>query len=181
MFVIGGGSGGVRAARVASSNGLKVGLAEGWDLGGTCVNRGCIPKKLYSFSSHFWEEMEIMKSFGWSVKSSKFDWTQLVKNKRKELLRLNKIYKDLLKKSGVTIFNEYASFQGKNFLKVGKKKISSKKFLIAVGTKPKKLKFSDTLGISTDFANHSGFPLSILSALTNKSKWSSIISAKYII
>ncbi len=164
LFVIGGGSGGVRAARVASSNGLKVGLAEGWDLGGTCVNRGCIPKKLYSFSSHFCEEMEIMKSFGWSVKSSKFDWTQLVKNKRKELLRLNKIYKDLLKKSGVTIFNEYASFQGKNFLKVGKKKISSKKFLIAVGTKPKKLKFSanDEIITSDDAFDLKELPKKIL-------------------
>ena len=68
IFVIGGGSGGVRAARVAASKGFKVGLAEGWDLGGTCVNRGCIPKKLYSFCAHFSEEINLMKSFGWSIK-----------------------------------------------------------------------------------------------------------------
>ena len=63
LFVIGGGSGGVRAARIASSLGLKVGLAEGQDLGGTCVNRGCIPKKLYSYAAHFQDDVEIMKSF----------------------------------------------------------------------------------------------------------------------
>ena len=74
LFVIGGGSGGVWAARYASSRGLKVGLAEGWDLGGTCVNRGCVPKKLYSFSSHFSDEIELMQSFGWSVKKFNFSW-----------------------------------------------------------------------------------------------------------
>ena len=74
LFVIGGGSGGVRAARLAGSKGLKVGLAEGWSVGGTCVNRGCIPKKLYSFSSHFSEEIEVMKSFGWSVNKFEFNW-----------------------------------------------------------------------------------------------------------
>ena len=62
LFVIGAGSGGVRAARIASTKGLKVGLAEGWDLGGTCVNRGCVPKKLYSFSSHFSDDFDLMKS-----------------------------------------------------------------------------------------------------------------------
>ena len=74
LFVIGGGSGGVRAARVASSNGFKVGLAEGWDLGGTCVNRGCVPKKLYSYASHISDDFDLMSSFGWSVSSKKFSW-----------------------------------------------------------------------------------------------------------
>ena len=81
LFVIGGGSGGVRAARVASSNGLKTGLAERWSLGGTCVNRGCIPKKLYSYASIFSEELEIMKSFGWSSENNKFNWNKLRANK----------------------------------------------------------------------------------------------------
>ena len=74
LFVVGGGSGGVRAARVASSNGLKVGLAEGWDLGGTCVNRGCVPKKLYSYASHIRDDFDLMDSFGWSIAKKKFSW-----------------------------------------------------------------------------------------------------------
>ena len=103
LFVIGGGSGGVRAARLASSKGMKVGLAEGKQLGGTCVNRGCIPKKLYSYSSHFLEEIEIMKSLGWSISNVKFNWSKLVNNKKKELKRKNFIKEDLLKKYCVNI------------------------------------------------------------------------------
>ena len=74
LFVIGGGSGGVRAARVASSSGLTVGLAEGWDLGGTCVNRGCVPKKLYSYASHISDDFDLIDSFGWSITKKKFSW-----------------------------------------------------------------------------------------------------------
>ena len=83
LFVIGGGSGGVRAARIASSLGLKVGLAEGKDLGGTCVNRGCIPKKLYSYAAHFQDDVEIMKSFGWKTEKKSFNWSKLVLAKKK--------------------------------------------------------------------------------------------------
>ena len=96
LFVIGAGSGGVRAARVAGSRGLKVGIAESWSLGGTCVNRGCVPKKLYSYASHFSNEFEIMKSFGWDPKKPSFNWKKLVSNKKQELRRLNKIYLNLL-------------------------------------------------------------------------------------
>ena len=92
LFVIGGGSGGVRAARYASSLGINTGIAEGSRLGGTCVNKGCIPKKLYSFASHYSEELNLMRSFGWKIDKSKFSWNKLVKNKKKELFRLNNIY-----------------------------------------------------------------------------------------
>lgn len=141
LFVIGGGSGGVRAARVASSNGFKVGLAEGWDLGGTCVNRGCVPKKLYSYASHISDDFDLMSSFGWSVSSKKFSWQKLVDNKKKELARLSKIYSSLLINSGVKLYKGYASFSDPNSIKIGNKIISSKNFLIAVGTTPKKLNF----------------------------------------
>ena len=141
LFVIGGGSGGVRAARVASSNGLTVGLAEGWDLGGTCVNRGCVPKKLYSFASHISDDFDLMNSFGWSVSNKKFSWQKLVNNKKKELSRLSSIYSSLLINSGVTVYKSYASFVDTNSIKIGNKIINAKKFLIAVGTKPKKLNF----------------------------------------
>ena len=142
FFVIGGGSGGVRAARVAASRGIKVGLAEGWDLGGTCVNRGCVPKKLYSYSSHFSDEFNLMSTFGWKSFKPKFSWNKLVVNKKKEIKRLNEIYKGLLKNSGVEIFNDFASFEDQCTIKVGKNLIQSKLFLIAVGTKPRKLPFN---------------------------------------
>ncbi len=136
LFVIGGGSGGVRAARVASSNGKKVGLAEGSDLGGTCVNRGCIPKKLYSYSSHFSEEIQVMKSFGWSVGNIDFSWSDLVNNKKKEIQRLNKIYQTLLENSGVKIFNCFAAFKNEKIIKLNNMEVSADKIIIAVGGTP---------------------------------------------
>ncbi len=139
LFVIGGGSGGVRAARVASSNGLKTGLAERWSLGGTCVNRGCIPKKLYSYASIFSEELEIMKSFGWSSENNKFNWNKLRANKVKELKRLNEIYFNLLKKSKVKIFPFNAEFVDNNTLIINGEIVKAKNILISVGTKPRNL------------------------------------------
>ena len=164
LFVIGGGSGGVRAARFGASQGLKVGLAEGWDLGGTCVNRGCVPKKLYSYSSHFSEELKLMTSYGWSVKEKSFSWKRLVDNKKKELLRLSKIYKSLLENSNVKIFKGYAKFFDANSILVGDYKIRSKKFLIAVGTYPKKLNFlaSDNIITSDEAFDLKSLPKKIL-------------------
>tara|TARA_B100000287_G_C20663548_1_gene790946 strand:+ start:71 stop:1414 length:1344 start_codon:yes stop_codon:yes gene_type:complete len=141
LFVIGGGSGGVRAARVAASKGLRVGIAEGWDLGGTCVNRGCVPKKLYSYSSHFAEDFKLMDSFGWSIDKKKFSWKKLVKNKKREIERLNNIYINLLKNSGVVIFDNFAEFVNLNSIKVGNKIVTCKNIIIAVGTKPKRLNY----------------------------------------
>jgi len=149
LFVIGGGSGGVRAARIAASKGLKVGMAEGWDVGGTCVNRGCIPKKLYSYSSHFADDFKLMKSFGWSSGTIKFSWQKLVRNKKLELKRLKKIYTKLLVDSGVKIFSKYASFYDSNSLIIGKDKIFSKNIIIAVGTRPKRLDFNASSSIYT--------------------------------
>ena len=142
LFVIGAGSGGVRAARVAAQRGLKVGIAEGWSFGGTCVNRGCVPKKLYSYASHFEHDYNVMRSFGWSIKDLSFNWNKLVKNKKKEILRLNNIYLELLKKSGVKIFSGYAKFKDKNKIEISEKIISARKVLIAVGSKPRKIDFS---------------------------------------
>ena len=153
LFVIGGGSGGVRAARYASTLGINTGIAEGSLLGGTCVNKGCIPKKLYSFASHYSEELNLMRSFGWKIDKSKFSWNKLVKNKKKEIARLNNIYQNLLENSKVKIFKEYAEFVDQNTLKVGKKYIQSKNILIAVGTKPRELiKFSNVNLLSSDEA-----------------------------
>ncbi len=165
LFVIGGGSGGVRAARVASSNGLKVALAEGLDLGGTCVNRGCIPKKLYSYASHFKEEVSLMNSFGWSVKNVDLNWEKLVRNKKKELKRLNEIYKNLLEKSGVKIFKEWATIEDNQTIKLSNDKIiKTKKILIAVGGEPTPPNFpgSDLIINSDDAFDLKNLPESIL-------------------
>tara|TARA_B100000989_G_scaffold299049_1_gene292503 strand:+ start:2871 stop:4202 length:1332 start_codon:yes stop_codon:yes gene_type:complete len=139
LFVIGGGSGGVRAARYASGKGYKVGLAEGNELGGTCVNRGCIPKKLYSYASHFSSEQKIMESYGWKIEKKKFSWKKLVNNKRKELKRLNEIYISLLESSGVKIYKQWASFNSNGELVIDNKRIEAEKIIIATGGEPKKL------------------------------------------
>ncbi len=148
LFVIGAGSGGVRASRYASSLGLKTGLAEGWSLGGTCVNRGCVPKKLYSYASHFSGESELMKSYGWNVKK-KFSWKKLVSNKKKEIRRLNDIYLNLLKSSKVQIFDGYAEFINEKTIKVKDEYITAKKILICVGSKPRNLKLCDEKSLTT--------------------------------
>ena len=147
LFIVGGGSGGIRAARYAASKGIKTGLAEGWALGGTCVNRGCIPKKLYAYASHFNDEFKIMKSFGWGFNNQKFNWEKLVENKKKEIKRLNSIYQDLLKNSKVKIFHEFAKFIDNKTLKIGNKYIKPKNILIAVGTKPRKLDSFDNVNL----------------------------------
>ena len=139
LFVIGGGSGGVRAARYAAANGIKTGIAEGWSLGGTCVNRGCIPKKLYTYASNFSEEMELMQSFGWKLKNKSFSWKKLVSNKKKEIKRLNNICLNLLSNSNVKIFSDFAEFVDNKILRVGNDLIQAESYLIAVGTKPKNL------------------------------------------
>ena len=149
FFIIGGGSGGVRAARYASSQGYKVALAEAYDLGGTCVNRGCIPKKLYSYASSFHDEINIMKSFGYTVSTPKFSWMKLVKAKKKELKRLNNIYEKLLSESNVKLFKGYASIFDKDKVSVGNKILSAKKIIIAVGTTPKKIQFECSKSIIT--------------------------------
>jgi glutathione reductase (NADPH) len=100
LFVIGAGSGGVRAARMSASHGAKVAIAEEHRVGGTCVIRGCVPKKLFVYASHFAEEFEDAAGFGWEVGQSSFDWSKLVANKDTEIDRLNKIYMRNLKPLG---------------------------------------------------------------------------------
>lgn len=115
LFVIGGGSGGVRAARMAAQRGARVGLAEtlGTDgLGGTCVNVGCIPKKLYSYAAHYSESFDESHGFGWVGEKPKFDWATLKTNRAKEISRLNGVYGNLLRGSGVTVFDAFARLTG---------------------------------------------------------------------
>ena len=109
LFVIGAGSGGVRAARMSASHGAKVAIAEEYRVGGTCVIRGCVPKKLFVYASHFAEEFEDAAGFGWRVGESSFDWATLIKNKDAEIDRLNSIYIKNLEASGVEILNGRAT------------------------------------------------------------------------
>jgi len=108
LFVIGGGSGGVRAARMASQRGARVALAEAAALGGTCVNVGCIPKKLYSYAAHFSQEFEDAVGYGWQAAPRRFDWGVLKARRAREIARLNSVYRKLLVDGGVTVINGWA-------------------------------------------------------------------------
>src|ERR1700752_211016 len=111
LFVIGGGSGGVRAARIAAGHGARVMLAEEFRMGGTCVIRGCVPKKLFVLGSHVQQEIEDAAGFGWTIPTATFDWPTLIANKDKEIARLEGIYTTNVEKSGVTIFHDCAVFE----------------------------------------------------------------------
>lgn len=135
LIVIGGGSGGVRAARIAGGYGKKVALCEADKLGGTCVIRGCVPKKLMVYAGGYKKLFTAAKAFGWEV-DSHFNWTTLLRNKDQEVNRLNKIYHNLIKNAGVTLYPHYASFVDKHRIKVGEKTISAQHIIIATGGLP---------------------------------------------
>lgn len=137
-FVIGAGSGGVRSARIAAGYGAKVGLAEGSAFGGTCVNLGCVPKKLFAYSADFKAEAHDAAAFGWDANISGFDWRTLVANKDAYIKRLNGLYEDGQNSAGVDVYKEYASFVDDHTLQVGDQTVTADKILIAVGGRPKK-------------------------------------------
>ena len=136
LFVIGAGSGGVRAARMSASHGAKVAIAEENRVGGTCVIRGCVPKKLFVYASHFAEEFEDAAGFGWEVGQSSFDWSKLIANKDTEIDRLNKIYMRNLEASGVEILNGRAVFKDAHTVLLDGREITANYILIAVGATP---------------------------------------------
>ena len=139
FIVIGAGSGGVRFARLMASKGKKVCIIEKSKVGGTCVIRGCIPKKLYVYASNFSDYFSDSINFGWTINTTPtHNWTKLVIKKNKEINRLNKIYINNLKKVGVVIFQDHASFISSNkiYLKKVKKIIQAKNIIIATGSTP---------------------------------------------
>ncbi|HEX4294259.1 MAG TPA: glutathione-disulfide reductase [Rhizomicrobium sp.] len=138
LFVIGGGSGGVRASRMAALGGARVALAEEYRLGGTCVIRGCIPKKLFVYASHFSEDFHDATGYGWSVGETRFDWPTLIANKDKEIDRLEAIYRRNVEAAGVTIFGDRAVFEDPHtvlLLNEGRR-VTADKILIATGNRP---------------------------------------------
>ena len=142
LFVIGGGSGGVRAARVSASFGAKVALAEEHRLGGTCVIRGCVPKKLLVYGSHFAEDLQDARRFGWEVPQCAFNWTTLRDNVLAEVERLEGIYGETLSSHDVEIIKERATLAGPNTVKLASgREVTAGKILVATGGWPMRPEF----------------------------------------
>ena len=136
LFVIGGGSGGVRASRMAAATGARVAVAEGSDMGGTCVNLGCIPKKLYAYAAEFGHGFEQARGFGWHSERPAFDWHKLKANRAKEISRLNGIYDGLMDGAKVAVYRGMAKISGAHTVIVGGQEISAERILVAVGGWP---------------------------------------------
>ena len=152
LFVIGAGSGGVRAARISASLGAKVAIAEERYLGGTCVNVGCIPKKLFVYGSHISEDLEDARFYGWNGAEASFDWPTLLGQKNREIARLNGIYHNLLSSPGVEIFECHAQLEDAHTINLGNHKVTSERILIATGSRPVIPEFegSDLVATSDD-------------------------------
>ena len=148
LFVIGGGSGGVRAARMAAQRGVRVALVEAQGqagLGGTCVNAGCIPKKLYGYAAHYATAQRESQGYGWEGPAARLNWATLKANRARELARLNAVYADLLRASGVTLFEGWARLLDPHTLSLaslnadgspGQRTFSAERILVATGAAP---------------------------------------------
>ncbi|MGK7949039.1 MAG: glutathione-disulfide reductase [Xenococcaceae cyanobacterium] len=138
LFVIGAGSGGIATARRAAEYGAKVGIVEFDRLGGTCVNRGCVPKKLMVYASHFPNYFEESQGYGWTVGETSFDWKTMITAVNNEVDRLNGIYNRMLDNSKVKVYQGYGKFIDSHTIAIGDEKVTAEKILIAVGGKPVK-------------------------------------------
>jgi glutathione reductase (NADPH) len=136
LFVIGGGSGGVRAARMAAQRGARVALAEVAAMGGTCVNVGCIPKKLYSYAAHYAEAFEESRGFGWVGEAPVFHWDRLKTSRALEISRLNGVYVQLLQGAGVQIIEGWATLADAHTVEVEGSRYTAKNILVATGGRP---------------------------------------------
>jgi glutathione reductase (NADPH) len=136
LFTLGGGSGGVAASRRAGSYGARVALCESVRVGGTCVLRGCVPKKLLVYGTHFREELEDARGFGWSIGEATLDWGKLVEAKNRELDRLNGIYQRMLRDAGVTVIEGRGVLEDAHTVRVGDRRYTARHILIATGGAP---------------------------------------------
>ena len=137
LFVIGAGSGGVRAARMSASYGARVAVAEERFLGGTCVNVGCIPKKLFSYGAHYAEDARAAAAYGWNFEAPTLRWPDLIANKNREIERLNGVYRNLLENAGVTLYEARARMVDAHTLDVGGETVTADRILIATGGRPR--------------------------------------------
>src|SRR3954466_6228185 len=140
LLVIGAGSGGVRAARMAAQRGARVVVVEAAQLGGTCVNVGCIPKKLYSYAAHFADDFRDAAGFGWEIGAPHFDWNTLRRNRAREIQRLNGVYANLLSGAGARVVNGWARLTGAHGVDVttleGDGHYTARHILVAAGGRP---------------------------------------------
>jgi len=155
LFVIGAGSGGVRASRMAAGFGARVAVAESSRLGGTCVNLGCVPKKLMVYASTFSGAAEDARGFGWTVPQPTFDWATLITNKDREIARLNGIYRELLEGAGVRILEGHARLRDRHTVEVDGMVVTFDRILIATGGRPFKSEIpGNELSITSDEIFH---------------------------
>jgi glutathione reductase (NADPH) len=159
LFVIGAGSGGVRAARIAAAHGARVAICEESRVGGTCVIRGCVPKKLLVYASHFAEEFEDARGYGWETGPARFSWPDLIRAKDSEIDRLNQFYLQLLSESGVTLYPERGSFVDPHRIRVGDEIVTAEQVLIATGGHPW---MPDIPGIEHTITSNEAFDLAEL-------------------
>ncbi|MDE0055762.1 MAG: glutathione-disulfide reductase [Gammaproteobacteria bacterium] len=153
LFVIGAGSGGTRAARMSAALGARVAIAEERYLGGTCVNVGCIPKKLFVYGSHYAEDFEDGAAYGWTTSGESFQWPTLRDNKTREIERLNNVYQGLLEGPGAEIIRERAILSDTHTVSVGGEMVTAENILIATGSRPSVPPFpGDDLVITSDDA-----------------------------
>lgn len=156
FLVIGGGSGGVRASRLAAGLGARVAVVEAAQLGGTCVNVGCIPKKLLSHAAHFSQQAEEAKGYGWQLDKPQFDWATLIANKDREITRLNGVYDRMLAGAGVTVIHGHATLSGPHDVQVNGQSIQARHILIATGGTPR---LPDIPGIEHAISSNEAFHL----------------------
>jgi glutathione reductase (NADPH) len=136
LFTIGAGSGGVAGSRRAAAYGARVGICEDSRVGGTCVIRGCVPKKLLVYGAHFAEEFQDAAGFGWTVGETHFDWAKLIANKNREIDRLNGLYKKLLADSGVKLYETRGKIIDPHTVELGGERVTTQRILVATGARP---------------------------------------------
>jgi len=159
LFVIGAGSGGVRASRIAAGFGARVAIAEQYRVGGTCVIRGCIPKKLLVYAAHFREDFEDAAGYGWTVGEPEFSWSRLIANKNAEIARLESVYGGLLEKAGVAILRGTARIVAADAVEVDGRRITAKYILVATGAHPSLPRIS---GVEHAITSNEAFELAAL-------------------
>ncbi|HEX4628276.1 MAG TPA: FAD-dependent oxidoreductase, partial [Gemmatimonadales bacterium] len=159
LFTIGAGSGGVAGSRRAGSHGARVGIAESVRVGGTCVLRGCVPKKLLVYGAEFADAFEDSAGFGWSLGERRFDWARLVAAKDKELDRLHGIYMNLLKGANVQIFDGHARLLDPHTVEIAGKRVTAAHIMVATGAHPEML---DVPGIEHAISSNEALDLKAL-------------------
>ncbi len=157
--MIGAGSGGTRASRIAASFGARVAVAEHYRAGGTCVIRGCVPKKLLVYAAHFREDFEDAHGYGWTVGESAFSWRALIENKNKEIARLERVYEGLLEKAGAKLMRGTARVLGPNAVELDGRRITARYILVATGGWPFK---PNVPGVEHCIASNEAFELAEL-------------------